>query len=539
MVKVRQSTQRGFAACSFRRQLTVLSSLGLLGLALAIALASSGFLAWRLESLALTLLGEMTGQWANESRLVFLESPASALERAARIAAFPGVRQAALLKPDAELWVASPGAGRWPPVPPATVGRSPAAPIHEDRDCWYFVAPVRTGADEVSPMVARNETQLLGYVAVAWRKAPLAQLRTWLFVLNGSIALVLAVGIFAALQVLLRRLTGPLDQLAGVMRRMQDSGTGARAAVAGPAETREIGRVFNALLDRLDQHRAALEQHRAALESEVWLRTQELRAARDLALTADRYKSAFLAAMSHEMRTPLQSIIGYTQESEKQLKFLEGDADPVILGTLADYFGIVLGASGELRLRINQVLELAALEAGQREVVREGVDLPLLVDEVVVALKLHAARHRNTVEVVCEGERQVEMDGDKLRQIVRNLLDNACKFTHDGAVRLRVRAGNGVLLIEVTDSGIGIPKDQFQLIFEPFRQVDMSDTRRYGGTGLGLAITKNVCQLLGGTITVDSTLGVGSRFRVVLPLPVVSPLNEGSSAPEPPDADAR
>ena len=143
---------------------------------------------------------------------------------------------------------------------------------------------------------------------------------------------------------------------------------------------------------------------------------------------------------------------------------MEGDADPVILGTLADYFGIVLGASGELRLRINQVLELAALEAGQREVVREGVDLPLLVNEVVVALKLLAARHRNTVEVVCEGERQVEMDGDKLRQIVRNLLDNACKFTHDGAVRLRVRAGNGVLLIEVTDSGVGIPKDQFQPI---------------------------------------------------------------------------
>ena len=85
-----------------------------------------------------------------------------------------------------------------------------------------------------------------------------------------------------------------------------------------------------------------------------------------------------------------------------------------------------------------------------------------------------------------------------------------------------------------------MPNDiEFQLIFEPFRQVDMSDTRRYGGTGLGLAITKNVCQLLGGTITVDSTLGVGSRFRVVLPLPVVSPLNEGSSAPEPPDADAR
>ena len=539
MVKLRTSIRQGLVACSFRRQLTVLSSLGLLGLALAIALASSGFLAWRLESLALALLGEVTGQLANESRLVFLESPASALERAARIAAFPGVRQAALLKPDAEPWVSSPGAGRWPPVPPATEGRPRAAPIHEDRDCWYFVAPVRVGADDASPMVARNETELLGYVAVAWRKAPLAQLRGWLFVLNGAIALALAVGISVGLHYFLRRLTVPLDQLAGVMRRIQAGETGTRAAVAGPAETREIGRVFNALLERLEQHRAALEQHRATLESEVLLRTQELSAARDLALTADRYKSAFLAAMSHEMRTPLQNIIGYTQESEKKLKFLEGDADPAILGTLAEYFGIVLDASDELLLRINQVLELAALEAGKRDVVLEWIELPRLVDEVVAALKLLAARNRNRVDVVCEGLERVELDGDKTRQIIRNLLDNACKFTQDGVVLLAVRSAADGLTIEVTDSGIGIPQDQFQLIFEPFRQVDMSDTRRYGGTGLGLAITKNVCQLLGGTIAVDSAPGVGSRFRVVIPLPVALRLNVGSSAPEPPDADAR
>jgi len=248
MVKLRTSIWRRFAACSFRRQLTVLSSLGLWGLALAIALASSGFLAWRLEALALALLGEVTGQLANESRLVFLESPAAALERAAQIAAFPGVQQAALLKPDAKPWVTSAGAGHWPRVPPAREGHRRATLIHEDHSCWYVVAPVRTGAEEVSPLVARNETHLLGYVVVAWRKAPLVQVQTWLFALHGSIALVLTAGIFAALHGFLRRLTGPLDQLASVMRRLQAGATGTRATVAGPAETREIGRVFNALL---------------------------------------------------------------------------------------------------------------------------------------------------------------------------------------------------------------------------------------------------------------------------------------------------
>lgn len=133
----------------------------------------------------------------------------------------------------------------------------------------------------------------------------------------------------------------------------------------------------------------------------------------------------------------------------------------------------------------------------------------------------------------------MELDGDKMRQIIRNLLDNACKFTREGAVLLAVRSAADRLTIEVTDSGIGIPADQLDLIFEPFRQVDMSDTRRYGGTGLGLAITRNVCHLLGGTITVTSTLGRGSCFRVVIPLPVAPRFNAGSSAPEPRGADAR
>jgi signal transduction histidine kinase len=327
-------------------------------------------------------------------------------------------------------------------------------------------------------------------------------------------------------------LTDPLSDLAGVMRRVQGGEEDVRATVTGPAEIREIGRVFNALLARL-------EQHRAALEAAVEIRTLELREARDAALIATRYKSEFVAAMTHEMRTPLQSIMGYTQVGLRELQFLEDDANPVILGNLSESLRIVLGASDELLLRINQVLDLAAFEAGKREVVLEEVELPLLVNQVVAALKLHAARNRNRVDVVCEGLERVELDGDKLRQIVRNLLDNACKFTHDGRIEIVVRCTDDVLVIEVTDSGIGIPADQLDLIFEPFRQVDMSAARRYGGTGLGLAITKNVCQLLGGTIAVDSTPGVGSRFRVVIPRPDASRLNEGSSAPEPPDAAAR
>lgn len=516
---MQQSIKHQFLAGHFRRQLTILSIAGLSVLALTVSLASSGFVAWRLESLVLTYLGELSGQFAKDSAVVFLAgSDSAAQERVAQIAAFPGVQQAGLLKADAEIWVTSRDTRRWPVTSPPSdskVEGSRATLMHEDRDYWYFIASIRLGAHEAAPTATWSEPQVLGYVAVGWRKAPLAHLRYWLFALNGSIALALAAGIFVALHVFLRRLTEPLDGLASVMQRLRSGETGVRAAVTGPAETREIGEAFNALLEQL-------EQHQATLEAKVSMRTQELRTALDAALSADHHKSAFVANMTHEMRTPLQSIIGYLQAATRELKFIKEDVDSETFNNLTDYLQVSQKASDELRSRINQVLEHAALEAGKREVTLGPVDLSRLLEQVVLIVKPLSESHRNRLTVIREGPPHVEMDEDKLRQIIRNLLDNACKFTHNGTVLLDVRNAADNLVIEVVDSGIGIPQDQLDLIFEPFRQVDMSDTRRYGGTGLGLAITKNVCQLLGGTITVASTLGRGSRFRVGIPLPVRS-----------------
>ena len=214
-----------------------------------------------------------------------------------------------MLKPDAEIWVTSEGAGPWPAALASSAWRTRPALTHENHRYWYLTAPVRLETD-VTPLTTPNESQLLGYIAVAWRKEPLNQIRSGLFVLNGSIALILAVGISLGLQYFLRRLTGPLGHLAHVIQRLQNGEVGVRAAVAGPAEIREIGRMFNALLEglerhrrELEQHRTELERHRLELESIVEIRTQELRAARDAALTATRYKSEFMAAMTHEMRS--------------------------------------------------------------------------------------------------------------------------------------------------------------------------------------------------------------------------------------------
>jgi len=505
---------RRFSASSFRRQLTQVSAVGILVLALAISLVTSGVLARRLEALLLDYLVQLTEQLGTESVFAFLSRDRDvARTRVARIQAFPGVCQAALLEPNAGPLVGPSEAGARLLAGTPGAWRQRAALAGEDRACWHFAAPVRTHPLAISPLEARRTPELLGYIYIAWEKAPLFAVRAWLVAVSGVIALAMAALAIGWLQHYLRRLTDPLSDLAGVMQRMRGGEEDVRATVTGPVEIREIGRAFNELMARL-------ERHRAALEAAVEIRTLELREARDAALTAARYKSEFMAAMTHEMRTPLQSIIGYTQTGQQELQFLENEADPVILGSLSRCLRIVLGASDELLSRINQVLDLAALEAGRREVTLERVDLSALLDQVVSVLKPLAERNHNRVEVVREGLPQVKIDRDKLRQIVRNLLDNACKFTHDGTVRLHVCAGNGVLAVEVTDSGIGIPADQLDLIFEPFRQVDMSDTRRYGGTGLGLAIARNVCRLLGGTLTVTSTLGQGSCFRVVIPLPV-------------------
>ena len=170
-----------------------------------------------------------------------------------------------------------------------------------------------------------------------------------------------------------------------------------------------------------------------------------------------------MAAMTHEMRTPLNPS-SVTSKPVGRVEVLKEDVDPETFDNLTDYLRVALKASDELLLRINQVLELAALEAGKREVVLAPVDLAVLLDQIISIVKPLAESNRNRLDVIRQGC-AVEMDEDKLRQIVRNLLDNACKFTHDGAVRLQVRGTTDMLLIEVVDSGIGIPENQLQAIF--------------------------------------------------------------------------
>ena len=227
---------------------------------------------------------------------------------------------------------------------------------------------------------------------------------------------------------------------------------------------------------------------------------------------ASQHKSQFLASMSHELRTPLNAIIGVTEMLREDAEALQQDVEPQ---------DRVLGAARHLLGLINQVLDLSKIEAGKLELNPEPINLSPLIDEVIGTARPLAEQNKNRLVVECqENLGPITADPMRLRQILLNLLSNACKFTKQGDVTLRARrVGNGQGWIEfaVSDTGIGMTAEQQAKLFEEFSQAEATTAQRFGGTGLGLAITRKLARMMGGDVTVASEPGKGSVFTVRLP----------------------
>jgi PAS domain S-box-containing protein len=245
-----------------------------------------------------------------------------------------------------------------------------------------------------------------------------------------------------------------------------------------------------------------------------------LRQAKEAAEAASRAKSQFLANMSHELRTPLNAIIGYSEMLCEEAVDLRQDAFVPDLQKIYQ-------AGRHLLALINDILDLSKVEAGKMDLYMESFDITTMIDDVVKMVGPLVRQNVNTL-LVQETRDLGGMVADltKVRQVLFNILSNACKFTTHGTITLDVRRETAHaaawVVFRIADTGVGMTPQQMAQLFQPFSQADASTTRKYGGTGLGLAISQRFCQMMGGCILVESELGVGSTFTIRLPREAVS-----------------
>ena len=323
-----------------------------------------------------------------------------------------------------------------------------------------------------------------------------------------------------------RRVLRPLDVLRHGVGRIGKGDLDFRLDLKTGDEIEILAEEFNKMT-------ASLQEAYAGLENKVADRTHELVALNQKLDEASRLKSQFLANVSHELRTPLNAIMGYSE------MLMEDAAELGAEEFVADLEKINTSGKHLLEL-INTLLDISKIEAGKMDLHLETFSVAGMIKEVTAVIRPLAQKNSNRFEVQC-GDDAAAMYADltKVRQVLFNLLSNACRFTERGTVAMDVvrerLAGTDWLLFRVRDTGIGMTPAQMSRLFQEFSQADAATTRNYGGTGLGLALSRRLCRMMGGDIDVASKVGEGSVFTVRLPAEVVASPVESVTVVKSPD----
>ncbi len=386
----------------------------------------------------------------------------------------------------------------------------------------YGIATVLTGVDGaafypnyrgqevigVYRWIPELESGMLAEIEAAEAFAPLVYIRHISMLIAGLMALVaLVIGVAIHL-----RIAVPVRRLTDVALAVMDGDYGQRARIRSRTEIGQLALAFDAMTERLEQLINSLEQQVAERTAQLTKALQVAQQAQSAAEAANKMKTRFIANMSHELRTPLNAIINFTYIIRNGLR------GPVTVGQM-EYLDRVYSSGEHLLGMINDILDLAKIEAGRMELYREEVALDTLVQSAMASAV--GLTHDKPITLhydLPSGLPPVLIDKTRIRQVLLNLLSNAAKFTDQGQITVRIWQEGTELITSVQDTGVGIPADKLSIIFEEFRQVDDGSDRTYQGTGLGLSICKRLIDMHGGRIWVESTVGVGSTFFFSLPV---------------------